>query len=128
MCIREIVHEAQTGTALDNSVLAPKAKKKVKAEKAAKKGKKNSLEELQAQIAAKQEAIARMQAGDYSAMPQGAPMDGIVVDAPVTDVPVFTDENLQNMTAEQLDAELSAALGEDAIIFEQVDPNNGSNQ
>ncbi len=130
--------EAQSGIALDNSLVAQKVDKKVKAEKAAKKKKKKgSLDELQAQIAAKREAMERMQAGDFSAMPEGMatvvdvpPMDGVVVEQPVSEeMPVFNTADLDSMTAEQLDEQLRATLGDDPIIFEAVEPDqNGGNQ
>lgn len=125
--------EAQTGIALDNSLVAAKAERKAKADKASKKKKgKKSLEELQAELAAKREAVARMQMGDFGGAQEGmAPADGVPVnDVPPQagpaeeNIPVF-DENagFEGMSAEQLDEQFRAAMGED-IVFEAVSPDD----
>ena len=44
-------------------------------------------------------------------------------------MPVFNTADLDSMTAEQLDEQLRATLGDDPIIFEAVEPDqNGGNQ
>lgn len=124
--------EAETGISLENSVVADKAERKAKAAKAAKKKKgKKSIEELQAELQAKRDAVARMQMGDFSDMPDMAPagdvpVDGVPVDSvPLEEqVPVFDAEaGFDGMSAEQLDEQFRAAMG-DEIVFEPTDEQN----
>ncbi|MDE6398028.1 MAG: hypothetical protein K2L51_01775, partial [Clostridiales bacterium] len=135
--------EAQTGISLENSVIAGKAERKAKAAKASKKkGGKKSIEELQAELAAKREAVARMQMGDFSAVPdmtaasdipvEGAvtmPVDDISVDGVPLDeqVPVFDAEaGFDGMSAEELDAQFKAAMGD--MPFDTDNNNDNGNQ
>ncbi len=122
--------EAQTGISLENSIVADKAEKKVKAEKAKKKRGKKSLEELQAELAAKREAVARMQMGDFSAVPDGMAAESVPpVDAEMPEgVPVFDPAaGFEGVSAESLDAQFKAAMEQDGIVFEAVedDGNQG---
>ncbi len=131
--------EAQTGISLENNYVANKAERKVKAEKAKKKRGKMSLEELQAELAAKRESVARMQMGDFSAAPEGMVADGVqmgdvppmsvpVEDVPIEGVPVFDPSvGFDGMTPEQLDEQFRAAMEGDGITFEPIDGNINEN-
>ncbi len=131
--------EAETGISLENSVVADKAERKSKAAKASKKrkGGKKSIEELQAELLAKREAVARMQMGDFSGMPEMQPENaGVAESIPVQSVPledeppqpVFDpDAGFEGLTAEQLDEQFRAAMG-DEIVFDPIDENNNDNQ
>lgn len=131
--------EAQTGISLENNYVANKAERKVKAEKAKKKRGKMSLEELQAELAAKRESVARMQMGDFSAAPEGMVADGVqmgdvppmsvpVEDVPIEGVPVFDPSvRFDGMTPEQLDEQFRAAMEGDGITFEPIDGNINEN-
>ena len=131
--------EAKTGISLENSVVADMAERKSKATKASKKrkGGKKSIEELQAELMAKREAVARMQMGDFSGMPEMQPENaGVAESIPVQSVPledeppqpVFDpDAGFEGLTAEQLDEQFRAAMG-DEIVFDPIDENNNDNQ
>lgn len=131
--------EAQTGMSLDNSIVAQKAETREEISKAAKKkkkkGGKRSLEELQAELAAKREAVARMQNGDFSDMPDvmpvmdGAPMDGAPMDQPIVeDVPVFNADptfeaqpGFDGMASEPMSEPAGSEMGPEGIVIEPFD-------
>ena len=128
--------EDETGISLENSYVANKAERKVKAEKARKKRGKMSLADLQAELQAKRESVARMQMGDFGAVQDGVQVDGVPIDdvppvvnvseeTPIDGVPVF-DPNVgfDGMTPEQLDEQFRAAMADDGIMFES--PEDGS--
>ena len=128
--------EEQTGIVLENSLVAQKADRKDKANKAAKKkkkGGKKSLEELQAELAAKRELRDRMEMGDFSAMPEDmapitdAPVEDIPVDQTMAgDMPLFDTEF--GDTSAQPDAVFGESATEENILFEMPDDNGENNQ
>ncbi len=78
-----------------------------------------------------------MQMGDFSGMPEMQPENaGVAESIPVQSVPledeppqpVFDpDAGFEGLTAEQLDEQFRAAMG-DEIVFDPIDENNNDNQ
>ncbi len=128
--------EAETGIALENSLVASKVDKKMKLEKEKKKRGKKSLDELQEELAAKREAVARMQMGDFSEMPDGmatvqaTPVQSVppVEEVPVDGVPVFDpNAGFEGMSADDLDAQFKAAMADNSIVFEADENQSNEN-